>query len=342
MEAATAKANKEEPLVIEAESVDVDSQPHTGLVPYLPLDFIREFNRSVEVYRQFKVGLLALTEVGDWVKFGDSYYLQASGAQRMAAPLGIAWYGTDPGTDLVRTKRVHQDGSYTMLVSGKVAHTFYVRGAQSITRVLPITGRCYSTDKFIVSKAISELRRSLRLKKGDSLPEGAFPEIREQDIVDKANANFICRAITIIGGLRNPPAEMFEEAQKLNKRLDFKKIRSVSFAEDDDAGSSRTQRSAGISGAEAEKLEQFKKTVKEISRFNGMAEADIIQQLTEYPEKKDGKETGKKIFVREYDRLSDKWLQVVMPKANAMLDKLIADADNNKAAGQGENGHAAS
>jgi hypothetical protein len=342
METATAKGTKEEPLVIEAETVDVNTQPETGLVPYLPLDFIREFNRSVEVYQQFKVGLLSLTEPGDWVKFGDTYYLQASGAQRMAAPLGIAWYGTEPGTDLIRTKVPHTDGGYTVLVQGKVAHTFYVRGSQSITRVLPITGRCYSTDKFIVSKAMSELRRSLRLKKGEPLPDGAHPEIREQDIIDKANANFICRAITIIGGLRNPPAEMFEEAQKLNKRLDFKKIRNVSFAEDGDASSDRTQRAAGISGANADKLTQFKNIVKEISRFSGDTEPDIIQKLTEYPEKKEGKETGKKIFVREYDRLSDKWLDVVMPKANAMLDKLIAAADDKGHGPEGNGGHAAS
>jgi len=118
------------------------------------------------------------TNPKDWVKMGDSYYLQATGAQKIRPIWGIYY------RDRQVTKESNSDGSYSYIVTGVVGSKVLDQLYGEV--VVDIDGGRSSTDKFFA--------------KGDRVPD-------PMDIRKAALANWEARAVTALLGLKNMSTE---------------------------------------------------------------------------------------------------------------------------------------
>jgi len=118
------------------------------------------------------------TNPKDWVKMGESFYLQATGAQKIRPIWGIYY------RDRHVTKEANPDGSYSYIVTGKVGSKVLDQLYGEVT--VEIDGGRSSTDKFFA--------------KGSREPD-------PMDIRKAALANWEARAVTALLGLKNMSAE---------------------------------------------------------------------------------------------------------------------------------------
>lgn len=310
----TEDVNGESP-VVDAEIIETDEEIKAGDLPMLPIQMVKQFIQNVQVMQQFKIAALAQTEPGDWVRFGDSYHLQADGAQRVARPAGVVWYGNDgPGTHLTEKENRESDGTYAIVIEG--FHAIKDRSGKIIYD-LPIKGRCYSDDQFLVGKKIGELKKQYSIKKDEPLPEDIEIVIKRRDVVDKAVANFISRGVSILLGIRHPTKELFDMALKYNPRLDPAKIRGVEFLKGEDTQQKRSKRTTDITGIPPEKMNELQETVSEIVHLSGQSEADVLKEITKY--------------YTSYDKLNSKWIDRNIQQAKNWLDKLLNELDEEPA-----------
>ena len=117
------------------------------------------------------------TNPKDWVKMGESYYLQASGAQKIRPVWGIYY------RDREVTRETNPDDSYSYIVTGKVGSKVLDQLYGEV--VIEIDGGRSSSDAFFT--------------KGGRTPD-------PMDIRKAALANWEARAITALLGLKNMSA----------------------------------------------------------------------------------------------------------------------------------------
>lgn len=120
------------------------------------------------------------TNHADWVKMGEGYYLQASGAQKIRPIFGIYF------RDRHVTKEINPDGSYAYLVSGVVGSKVLDQLYGEIT--IEIDGGRSSNDPFFKGRDGT--------KEADPL-----------DVRKAALSNWEARAVTALLGLKNLNAE---------------------------------------------------------------------------------------------------------------------------------------
>jgi len=120
------------------------------------------------------------TNPKDWVKMGDSYYLQAAGAQKIRPIWGIYY------RDREVTRESNPDGSYSYIVTGKVGSKVLDQLYGEV--IIEIDGGRSSSDAFFTGKD------------GNKVPD-------PMDIRKAALANWEARAVTALLGLKNMSAE---------------------------------------------------------------------------------------------------------------------------------------
>lgn len=118
------------------------------------------------------------TNPKDWVRMGESFYLQATGAQKIRPIWGIYY------RDRQVTKESNPDGSYAYIVTGKVGSKVLDQLYGEV--VVEIDGGRSSSDAFFT--------------KGNREPD-------PMDIRKAALANWEARAVTALLGLKNMDAE---------------------------------------------------------------------------------------------------------------------------------------
>jgi len=118
------------------------------------------------------------TNPKDWVKMGDSYYLQATGAQKIRPIWGIYY------RDREVTRESNPDGSYSYIVTGKVGSKVLDQLYGEV--MIDIDGGRSSSDAFFSSS--------------NRVPD-------PMDIRKAALANWEARAVTALIGLKNMSAE---------------------------------------------------------------------------------------------------------------------------------------
>ncbi len=118
------------------------------------------------------------TNPKDWVMMGESFYLQATGAQKIRPIWGIYY------RNRLVTKEAYPDGSYSYIVTGEVGSKVLDQLYGEVT--IEIDGGRSSTDKFF--------------HKHDREPD-------PMDIRKAALANWEARAVTALLGLKNMSQE---------------------------------------------------------------------------------------------------------------------------------------
>lgn len=118
------------------------------------------------------------TNPKDWVKMGDSFYLQATGAQKIRPIWGIYYRNREV------EKETYPDGSYSYIITGEVGSKVLDQLYGEVT--IQIDGGRSSTDKFFA--------------KGNMVPD-------PMDIRKAALANWEARAVTALLGLKNMSQE---------------------------------------------------------------------------------------------------------------------------------------
>lgn len=121
---------------------------------------------------------LQRTNPRDWVKMGDRFYLQATGAQKLRAVFGLYY------RDRRATREVNPDGSYSYIVTGTIGSKLLDGLYGEVT--LEIEGGRSSNDPFFA--------------KGNRTPDPL-------DVRKASLANWEVRAVTALLGLGNLTAE---------------------------------------------------------------------------------------------------------------------------------------
>jgi hypothetical protein len=169
------KVKDEKPNIEEDRSVQVVEQDET--VP-ITKELVTDFEERVKLYQERLLpAVLRATSPTDWVKMGDKYYLQATGVEKVAVPLGIEW--PEPKV----TKHDIGGGHYEYEVSGEVYSKF-------LRRKIWATGNCDSRDRFLTAQS--------------GWDEGSIRKA--------AQSNFEVNAITRLAGIRNPTLDMLKRA----------------------------------------------------------------------------------------------------------------------------------
>lgn len=145
-------------------------------------DFIKRLEIAADLYQRRYLPLaIKLTNEGDWVKHGERYSLQASGAEKLANPFGIVWDRP------IVTKHEREDAEgrfYEYEVEG-------ILKAGALKRWGWFTGNCSSRDQFFSAR-------------------GA--KVEEGDIRKAAFSNWLVNGIARLIGIRNPTPEMLASA----------------------------------------------------------------------------------------------------------------------------------
>jgi hypothetical protein len=162
---------------IEGTQID-DDPPSTEVSTFITTDFIEKFEEAAGLYQsRYLPACLRLTQPSDWIRMGERYFLQSTGAEKIAVPLGIEWKNLD-------IKKLDIGGGhYEYVVSGHITSKF-------LKREIYNTGNCDSRDKFLTAQ----------------------PGWDEGSIRKAAISNFITNGVSRIAGIRNPTKEMLAKA----------------------------------------------------------------------------------------------------------------------------------
>lgn len=163
------------------------------------------------------------TNPQDWVKMGASYYLQATGAEKIRAVWGIYY------RDRKIAKEIHEDGSYSYLVTGVVGSKVLDQLYGEVT--IEIDGGRSSSDPFFT--------------KNNRDPDPL-------DVRKAALANWEARAIAALLGLKNMTADDLKA-----NGIDVGKITGVEYQRGAEGGG---QASVVISEAQRKRLYAISKT----------------------------------------------------------------------------------
>lgn len=277
---------------VDPETIEIDDTPTHEVVVRdagaLDKTFFERFERDIAAYKNFKILTLSITQGKDWVKFGESFYLQACGAERLARPLGISW--GRPET----FRKDSPDGSYTWFCQGVVESK--VLGAYIFEM-----GSCSSKDKFL------------------SAMPGFDPIRDEATVMKKSYQNWKSRAIGSLAGMRNPTPEMFTMA-----KIDPGKISSVSFKSKDErqaAGAQETAAGAEKSKCDPAVLNEFKGYVEQIVELTAgqKTQSEVIADMTKWT---DGEGKSHAIERGQLQYLSTAWAQKAITRAKKYLSDL--------------------
>jgi hypothetical protein len=160
-------------------------------LPFITTDFVEKFEEAAGLYQsRYLPACLKLTQPSDWVRMGERFFLQATGAEKIAIPLGIEW------TDVDVHKHDIGGGHYEYEVSGVMTSKF-------LKRSIWVTGNCDSRDRFLTAQ----------------------PGWDEGSIRKAAMSNFITNGVSRISGIRNPTPEMLGKAG-----IQPKKVGSVDYS----------------------------------------------------------------------------------------------------------------
>jgi hypothetical protein len=147
-------------------------------VPFITTDFVEKFEEAAGLYQsRYLPACLKLTQPSDWVRMGERFFLQSTGAEKIAIPLGIEW------TEVNVKKHDIGGGEYEYEVSGVMTSKF-------LKRSIWVTGNCDSRDRFLTAQ----------------------PGWDEGSIRKAGMSNFITNGVSRISGIRNPTPEMLAKA----------------------------------------------------------------------------------------------------------------------------------
>jgi len=160
--------------------------------------FIARFEKAADLYQKRYLPLcLRLTNEGDWMNHGrpeqPKYYLQASGAEKVATPLGVIW----ERPVVTKHERQDADGAYYEYEIEGIVHS------RVLARYGWFTGNCSSRDQFFNAR-------------------GRYDE---GDIRKAAFSNWIVNAVTRLAGIRNPTPAMLMAAG-----LDPSKVGKIDYS----------------------------------------------------------------------------------------------------------------
>lgn len=148
---------------------------------------------------------LQMTNITDWVKMGEKYYLQASGCQKIRSVWGIYFRNKE----VIREDR--PDGTYSYYVTGLVGSQLLDRFYGKEITIEADGGRS-SNDSFFTGK--------------DGMKIADPMDIRKASV-----SNFEARAISSFLGLKN-----FTAQDLLNNGLDVSKVTSVNYQKGAEGG----------------------------------------------------------------------------------------------------------
>lgn len=157
---------------------------------------IEQAERMIELNKRLRRVVLNITDSADWVKMGNKWYLQASGAEKLMRDLGINLI------EILERQIVEEpDGHFYVLYRG----VFEFKG-----RRIVVDGVRSSRDPFFSQR------------KGQSIPPD---QINRSLVIKSAFSNMIARGVSILLGLRNLTDEDLKgiiEEEKVTK-VEFKK-----------------------------------------------------------------------------------------------------------------------
>ena len=254
--------------------------------------FMEEIGDKINALKAFKVQCLRLTTERDWVKFGEnSYWLEASGAERLARVLGVDWGKP------TRTLEQLPDGEYVWIVEGEMH-------CKALQAYIYEIGSCSSKNKFFTKNPNFDKERDYT------------------DVLKKAMANWKTRAISSVAGLKNPPPDMFEAAglsiDKM-KGFQFKKKSEVEPTSEPINTSEPFLMSKG--GETKDNRAELISVIDSISNLTGENINVICKRVSSFVGKDDGKEHS--IYKVDYIKdKKDQWVNYALGQAKQELKEL--------------------
>jgi hypothetical protein len=208
------------------------------------------------------------------------------------------------------------DGTYGFVVSGYIVYKD-TNGKER--RKLPIIGRCYSDDQFMYAKKEKELKKLHGINWDKPLPEDVKVVIKERDVMDKATANWISRAVSVMAGLKYPTQEMFLKVMQKypSALLNPAKFTEVDFQEGKDTAEKKDERAAASGGASKDAIKELRETVTAVSKITGEVPADILKRCSYFKA-----DDGKEVWAKSFSSVSASWAPKILEKAKKELEQL--------------------
>jgi len=155
---------------------------------------VEKAEKRLEALSKQRMLIIKLTRPYDWVRFGDTAYLTAYGAERLVQVFNISYKISEPEI------KYHEDGHFTVIIRGT-----FTWGERTIEEI----GIRSSKDKFF-SKAGNQ-----------SIPPH---QIKLSDVVKAARSNLIARGVATLLGLRGLSiADVSKMLGRVEKQVEFKK-----------------------------------------------------------------------------------------------------------------------
>jgi hypothetical protein len=172
----------------EATIVDTEGPQFLEEGPTLPAllteDFVKQFEKGVEVYKRWVSVCYRLTRESHWLRRDTKYSLQGPGAEALMNPLGISFerptFRREDMTD-------ERGGFYAYWCEGYVE-------SRTLSRRGWYIGYSDSRDQFFIARP------------------GWNPKSGEGDVKKSAMMNWIVNAVTRIAGIRDPDPESLKAA----------------------------------------------------------------------------------------------------------------------------------
>jgi hypothetical protein len=155
---------------------------------------IEKAEKRLEALARQRMLIIKLTRPYDWIRYGESAYLTAYGAERLVQVFNISYHIGEPEI------KYHEDGHFTVIIRGT-----FTWGERTIEEI----GIRSSKDKFF-SKVGTQ-----------SIPPH---QIKLSDVVKAARSNLIARGVATLLGLRGlSVADVSKMIGKVEKQVEFKK-----------------------------------------------------------------------------------------------------------------------
>jgi len=248
-------------------------------------ELVKYLEIQKEAFKKLRVIMMGYTREKDWVNIDGQPFLQESGAQAIAGPMGVSI------TNVRREKVWEEDklGRYYKYIYNGVAFS------TKIHRIVEVEGICTSRDRFFgkVSGKYKEIE-----------------EVDERNIMDKAKTNLYRNAIVRVLGLRN-----IEWGELSRANLNIQNISKVEHT----LGGKKTGAAEKAIQEAKEKGEKSgtgydSKTIEKVDRLvKRVASAPTMDKLREAWEtdKKDRESLPKELFekIMTEKNARKKWLQ---------------------------------
>lgn len=175
--------NDQEPTIVETETPQFLEEGPT-LPALLTEDFVKQFEKGVEIYKRWVSVCYRLTRETHWLRRDTKYSLQGPGAEALMNPLGISFERPTFRREDLKDERGE---FYSYWCEGYVE-------SKTLNRRGWYVGYCDSRDQFFTARG------------------GWNPKSGEGDVKKSAMTNWIVNAVTRIAGIRDPDPASLEAA----------------------------------------------------------------------------------------------------------------------------------